>query len=52
MAETTIQMRPFTHRATADAAPATTLAERPSDDAVEASERPRRQPAKKRNGQE
>ena len=52
MAETTIQMRPFTHRATADAAPATNLAEAPSDDAVEASERPRRQPAKKRNGQE
>jgi hypothetical protein len=52
MAETTIQMRPFMHRAAADAAPATALAEGPSDEAFEASERPRRRPAKKRNGQE
>ena len=52
MAETTIQMRPFTPRATADTTPATSLSEGPIDDAVEPSERPRRQPAKKRNGQE
>jgi hypothetical protein len=53
MAETTIQMRPFTHRAAADAAPATSSSEGPTDDAVEPSERPRRQPpARRRNGQE
>jgi hypothetical protein len=52
MAETTIQMRPFTQRATADAAPTTPSADAPSDDAVEPTERPRRQRATKGNGQE